>query len=279
VSVHQSMESMIEGMVGGGGGGGHGDPPAGEARSRMIRVEERDEGDGGGAAPSDFPPALTDAQGRYEVRNLPHAEYEVVAEAQAGKLRGRAANVKPDATVDLRAIGVTSLSGTARGPRGPAALFTLELDGPTHAQRTFTDGAFELGRVDPGTYTVRVRSSDGNADQQVVVVAGQPTTVDIALIANAIVVGTVIDKNGKPLANIPVVVVDDTGPGGGVKISLEGPPPVTGTDGRFRIEHKAGPSMVVVMMPRPVTKRGLTLQAGQTLDVGQVRADGAPPPP
>ena len=40
-----------------------------------------------------------------------------------------------------------------------------------------------------------------------------------------------------------------------------------------------GPSMVVVMAARPITKRGLTLQAGQTLDVGPVRADGSAPPP
>jgi hypothetical protein len=69
---------------------------------------------------------------------------------------------------------VTTLSETVRGVTGPAALFTLELEGPTRAQRTFTDGVLEMGRVDPGAYTVRVRSSDGNAEQQVEVVAMAP---------------------------------------------------------------------------------------------------------
>jgi len=272
VSVHQDLESMLGGLV-----AGRGDPPGPDEGSHMVLVQASDDGEAGeaGAAPSDFPPALTDAQGRYEIRNLPHAEYEVIAEAQAGKLRGRAAHVKPDATVDLRAVGVTSLSGKVHGAHGPTALFTLELEGPTRAQRTFTDGAFEMGRVDPGTYTVRVTSSDGNAEQKVEVVAGKPTTVDIPLVANAIVVGTVVDQNGKPLADIPVIVVDDEGPG--LQIRLEGPPPKTGADGRFRIEHKAGPSIVVVMtQPRPVTKRGLTLRPGETVDVGALRVEQSP---
>ncbi len=290
VSVQQDLRAMLDGMMGGrgprgpggpggpgrpgpGGPGGPPGPPGSSGESRMITVEATDDGDGAGVGAA--PPTLTDAQGRFEIRGLAHGEYEVIAEAQAGKLRGRAPDVTPDATITIRATGLTTLSGTVRGPSGPAALFTVELEGPTRAQRTFTNGKFELGRVDPGSYVIRVRSSDGNADTRVDVVAGTPATVDITLAANAIVVGTVVDGAGKPMAGAPVVVVEQQGDS--ISVSLSGPPPTTGPDGRFRVEHKAGPSALVVMLrPRPTIKRGLQLEAGKTLDLGEVRVE--PPP-
>jgi hypothetical protein len=223
------------------------------------------------------PPALTDAQGRFEIRGLARAPYEVIAEARAGKLRGRAADITPDATLTIRTAGVTTLSGTVTGPRGPAALFTIELEGPTRAQRTFTNGAFELGRVDPGSYALHVRSSDGAGDAKVEVLAGQPATVDVTLVANAVVVGVIVDGAGRPLAGVPLTVVEQTG--GTVKIAIEGSPSTSGPDGRFRIEHEAGPSALIVLLPQPITKRGLVLESGRTLDVGEIRVESPAGPP
>ena len=49
---------------------------------------------------------------------------------------------------------------------------------------------------------------------------------------------------------------------------------MTNPDGTFRIEAKAGPSALVVLtQPRPTTKRGLSLTAGQTLDVGTIKVE------
>jgi hypothetical protein len=275
VSVHQDLEAMIENMV----NSGNADEP-GERRTMMMRVESRDEDDGGGmGGASSFTPALTDAQGRFEIRNLPRAKYEVLAEAQAGKLRGRVPQVEPDAEVTVKALGVTSLSGTVKGASGPTPLFTIEVEGPTRAQRTFTDGKFELGRVDPGKYVVRVSSSDGNAETSVDVKPGMPATVDITLAANAVIVGTIVDGAGKPLAGVPVTVVPDEGEGR-TRIMMQGPPPTSGADGKFRVEHKAGKSVLVVMTPpQPVMKRGLALEAGKTLDVGAITVNAAPPSP
>ncbi|MDQ3338649.1 MAG: carboxypeptidase regulatory-like domain-containing protein [Myxococcota bacterium] len=272
VSVSQDLESMIEDMA----NGRDEDGP----RTTMMRVQASSDGDGGGVGgASAFPPALTDAQGRFEIRNLPKAKYEVLAEAQAGKLRGRLPKVEPDADVQIKAMGVTSLSGTVKSAAGPTPLFTIELDGPTRAQRTFTDGKFELGRVDPGNYVVKVTSADGNAEAKVTVNPGQPASVDIALVANAVVVGTIVDAAGKPIAGVPVIVIDDEGDGE-LRISMSGPPPTSGLDGKFRVEHKAGKGVLVVMTPpSPVLKRGLPLEAGKTHDVGEVRVDQAAPPP
>jgi hypothetical protein len=267
VSVHQDLEAMVEGVVD--------REPDGESSSRTISVSS--DGEDGGASQG-YPPALTDAQGRFTIANLPHAKYEVIAEAQAGKLRGRVPNVTPDATITVQVAGVTSLSGTVHGANGATPLFTVELDGPTTAARSFTDGKFQLGRVDPGAYTVRVTSTDGNAEVKLTVLPGQPATVDIALVANAIVVGKLVDPQGKPLVDMGVTLVPDTGDGR-VKLSLEGPPPTSGPDGSFRLEAKAGKAILLAITPpRPFMKRGLTLEAGKTLDLGAVTVDPAAPP-
>ena len=100
-------------------------------------------------------------------------------------------------------------------------------------------------------------------------------------------IGTIVDAAGKPLGGVPLTVVEQQG--NQVSVSMSGPPPTSGPDGRFRLEHKAGPSALVVLVPpRPTVKRGLVLEAGKTLDVGEVRiepplpggpAPGGPPPP
>nr|MBA3500064.1 hypothetical protein [Deltaproteobacteria bacterium] len=75
------------------------------------------------------------------------------------------------------------------------------------------------------------------------------------------------------------IVIDDEGDGE-LRISMSGPPPTSGLDGKFRVEHKAGKGVLVVMTPpSPVLKRGLPLEAGKTHDVGEVRVDQAAPPP
>ena len=284
VSVHQDMMSTLDALRGG-------PERAGESTMRTVRVEVDDRDGTGGAPDSGFPPALTDAQGHYAIRGLPHASYAVTAEAQRGELRARAADIKPDATVDLQVLGVASLSGTVRGPGGPAALFSVELSGPSRAQRSFTGGQFTFGRVDPGQYVVHVRSTEGNGDARLEVKPGQPTKVDIALAANAVVVGKLVDAAGKPLAGQAVTLVPDSGDGH-LQVQLDGPPPTSGLDGSFRLEHRAGPAILVVMRPpRPFVKRGLALEAGKILDLKSVVVDapggpgtpgggsGAPPPP
>ena len=274
VSAHPDMLSMLDSMR---GAPGRQDP----SESRMMVVEDRD--GPGGAPDNTFPPALTDAQGHYELRGLPHATYTVIAEAQRGQLRGHATGIKPDATVDLQALGVTTLSGTVTSPAGPTALFSVELEGPTRAQRSFTDGKFTFDRVDPGTYTVRVQSSDGNAEAKTNITPNQPATIDIALAANAVVIGTLVDATGKPLAGQAVALVPDSGDGH-LQIQLEGPPPTTGPDGSFRLEHRAERCILIVMRPpRPFTMRGLQLEAGKTLDLKTITVDspaagsGSPP--
>jgi hypothetical protein len=279
VSVHQDLMAMLDSMRGDAAPAG----PPGQPASRMMVVEDR-EGPGG-AADSTLPPALTDAQGHYEIRGLPHATYTVIAEAQRGQLRGRATGIKPDATVNLQALGLTTLSGTVTGSAGPTRLFSVELEGPTRAQRSFTDGTFSFGRVDPGTYTVHVQSSDGNAQAKVEVKPNEAATLEVTLTSNATVIGKLVDASGSPIAGQAVALAPDSGDGH-LQLQLEGPPPTTGPDGSFRLEHRAEKCILIVMRPpRPFTRRGLVLEAGKTLDLGTVTVDtpaagsGAPQQP
>ncbi len=274
VSVHEDLDSIVSGAIGRRPGPpepGPGDGGAGESRTVMVTSD----GDGSGGA---FPPALTDAQGRFEIAGLPHLSFDVIAEAQAGKLRGRAEGVTPDANLTIKTLGLTSLSGTVRGPQGPAGLFTIALEGPTATQRTFTDGTFSLGRVDPGNYVVRVSSSDGNAEVKTVVSPNTPTNVDISLVANAIVIGTVVGPGGKPMPDVPIVVVDDHGDGV-IRLTLSGPPPMTGPDGKFRIERKAGKAFLLVLGDgAPRLRKPIVLQEGETFDAGALQLASAEPP-
>jgi hypothetical protein len=181
------------------------------------------------------------SQGAFQITGVPAGVWDVLAEAQAGALRGRARKITPDATVEIQATGVTSLDGTAHGPNGPSTLFTVGLDGPSPARRTFggADGTFSFARLDAGDYVVRVTSSDGNGEVRVTVVAGAKATVDVALAANAIVVGKLTDPAGRPISDVTVAVVPDTGDGR-IQVQFDGPPPTTGPDGTFRVEAKAG---------------------------------------
>jgi hypothetical protein len=264
VSLHQGIEDLVSADM------EHGE-------SRMVTVSSVQVGEGDSNDEGGFAPVLTDASGKFEIANLPRVPWTVVAEAQAGRLRGRQVHVVPDANVTIQAFGVTELKGTVKPAAG---VFTVELDGPTHAQRSFSsaDGSFSFGRVDPGDYEVSVTSSAGNGTGKVMVKPGQPASVDIQLAANATVIGRVADPSGKPLGGLPVAVIPDADDGT-LQVSLSGPPPTTNPDGTFRLEAKAGRSAVIILVPpRPASKKGLLLEAGKTFDAGTITVDVSGPP-
>jgi protocatechuate 3,4-dioxygenase beta subunit len=265
VSLHIGLEDMLAAQSGHEEGG-----------SRMVRISMNDDDEGDAAS---IAPVLTNASGAFEIAGLARTQVTVLAEAQQGKLRGQAMRVVPDAQITIQALALTELRGTVKAPGKAPAWFTVELDGPTKEQRNFAsgDGTFSFARVAPGTYKVSVTSPAGNGEAAVTVVAGKPTSVDIVLAANAIVIGKLVDPAGKPLSGLALTVVPDLGDGH-TRVSISGPPPTSGPDGTFRIEAKAGKSGLVVLSPGATTNRmGLVLEAGKTLDVGTITV-GAPPP-
>lgn len=251
------------------------------------RVWARD----GGTEGRDPPPAMTDARGHFELTNLLRGRYQVVAEAQSGRLRGAAVDVTTDAQISIRLANVSSLRGTVHGPRGPTDLFSVVLKGPidsrsstdgafvfprptgpTVVSRSFTDGAFVFPRLEPGDYSIDVESTDGTGKAKVRVASDEAASVDILLVANGTVTGRLVDKAGKPLSGLGVVLIPDQPPGR-LQIEIHAPPPSSGPDGRFLVEGPPGTRTLAILCRKPTARRGLSVVAGNTIDVGDVTVD------
>jgi RNA polymerase sigma-70 factor (ECF subfamily) len=225
-----------------------------------------------GVSARDLPPAMTDARGHFELTGLRSGRYQLRAEAQSGVLRGRVENVTTDAEISIRLSTVASLRGTVHGARGPTELFSVSVAGPTPAGRSFTDGTFVFPRLHPGDYTIDVESVDGTGSATMHISEGQAATVDIALVPNGTITGRVVDKAGKPRGGLRVALIPDQPPGE-LSVMLNGPPPTSGPDGRFRVEGAAG-KRTLVILGRPITaKRGVLVAGGTTLDLGDVTID------
>jgi Carboxypeptidase regulatory-like domain len=255
VSVDVSFEDMIQSMIEQQGEGTH-----------DMSISASSDGSDGNA----IPPVLTDAKGHFIIENLQRIPWTVTAEAQAGKLRGRATKVTPDATIEIAIQSLRTLSGTVHATK-PPEWFGVTLEGPTNARREFawTDGTFSFGRVDPGDYTVTVTSSEGTAEAKVTV-GNDNAHVGLTLTTGATITGILVDEAGKPLAGLPVIVVPDTGDGK-MQIKIEGTPNTSGDDGVFHAPAKPGKSTLVVLGPGgTTTKPGLVITEGATLDVGKV---------
>lgn len=257
VTVRQTLRDQLEAMS---------RDDAATKRSRSVLMENQ-------GSPDALPPALTDAHGRFELTSVPPGRYQLAAEAKSGKLRGHAADVAPDAEVAIQLAGVSSLHGTVRGPHGASELFSVELAGPTSDTRSFTDGAFEFSRVDPGDYKIDVQSSEGTAKGTVHVAPGEDATVELTLLGKARVTGRLVDKTGAPLAGVPVMIVPEQ-PADQMTLRLREPPPTTGPDGRFTAESEPGKRMLVVMNATMTIQHGLVVEPGKPLDVGDVIVDG-----
>ena len=148
-------------------------------------------------------------------------------------------------------------------------VFTVELDGPTRAQRSFasTDGTFSFGRVDPGAYTVRVTSAPATARRRCRSSRGnlhRSTSPRVERGRHRYGRRPI----GKPVAGAAVAM----------SRTPRRPDPDlargTAADDQCRrhvpLEAKAGPSALAVLDPAsPDIKRGLSLTAGQTLNAAR----------
>src|SRR4029079_14635896 len=103
----------------------------------------------------------------------------------------------------------------------------------------------------------------------------EAASVDIPLVANGTVTGRVVDKAGKPISGMRVALIPDHPPGR-LQISLHESPPISGPDVRFQVAGPPGTRTLLVLSREPTVKRGVSVAAGNTIDVGDVTVDDPP---
>jgi hypothetical protein len=247
---------------------GDGDGP-GETSTTIMIV---DDGSGIGGSP----PALTDEHGRFELRGLRRGTYDLVAEAERGALRGRVDNVRTGSDTAIALAGLASIEGVVTAGGKPVAEFSFEIEGLARRAQTVRDagGKFRIDRIDPGTYTVRIKSAAGVGNGKVIAEAGKTAQVAITLAGATKVRGRLVDDKGAPVANTPVLAMparardDEHG-----SFSYEGTPPTSGADGRFDFEVEAGDYELIILggPSRPVSpNKKFTAVSGQTSDLGDI---------
>lgn len=204
---------------------------------------------------------VTDDQGRFEFVGFPpHEEQQIEVLDATSRTRGTAQvpadeAAGPDRLVELAPIPMRStgqVRGTVLGDGKPLVGVTVDLHsmqqlgggrleyvGSQLSATTDKDGRFEFGAVD-ATYEFHIYARiDGFTDQGTRTLKIKPgETIDVPAIEvksrSAFVAGIVVDPDGKPVAGVTVSASEKGG--GGISFGRRGPPPLTGKDGRFRLE-------------------------------------------
>ena len=148
-------------------------------------------------------------------------------------------------------------------------------------------GQFTFTHTNPGTKeAILVVDRDETAGRLIVVNGNEPDPISATLQAAATVKGRLVDEEGRPRPNVPIVVMQNLKSIHFERLSPAQPP--TGPDGRFRISGlipgvyynvetiRPGPVAVTKNNAQNVAqgsigKPGWTVTAGETQDWGDVR--------
>jgi hypothetical protein len=71
---------------------------------------------------------------------------------------------------------------------------------------------------------------------------------------------------------MPVVIIPDQPPDQ-LQIWVNEQPPTSGPDGRFQVAGEPGARALAILGHKPTLRRGLALEAGKTIDLGDITAD------
>jgi hypothetical protein len=241
-------------------------------------------GGGGGAG------ARTDANGQFVVRGVLPGEYRVLASAEGWtsgadamprvEIGGQPSSVLIELERGLAIRGHVEPAGQAEVAielrpesmgmgMGGGGMRMLSGAGPTQAAAD--TGAFEIGPVQPGRYTLEARTADGRGGTvDVEVGADGPQDIVIALEQRAILSGRVQDFNGKLLDDVSVRARKRRTDGGSVSVVVNGQELTalsspTSTDGRFEIAGLAAGTWTIEV----VDAQGdlLPMDSGQQLEL------------
>ncbi len=203
--------------------------------------------------------ALTDGGGGFRVSGLPPGEYELVATRPGTTTAPSQAPVRARTGQAVRLVipapgAIVGRLAFADG--GAPAVFTVQLVAGA-APRAFTDGAFLLDGVAPGTYRVRFEGPElapGEPVEVVVPSSGQADVGTITVERGRSVEGVAVDASDRPVAGAEVVaatVLVGTGvaaDSGSRAPTFQGQVTraLTGADGRFTLRGLSGGAVSVV---------------------------------
>ncbi len=184
-------------------------------------------------------PTLTDGDGAFEITKLRAGVYTVVAEAGKGAAKVRQQGVVPGSRVKLELAALASIHGVVERSGAKASDVTISVEGPSDRSKRAHRGEFRIDRLEPGKYEVSARSSDGFAQTEVEVAAGDDVEVKLSLAGFARLRGKLVDATGAPIAGIKVMVMPDKGePSMSAALSLlTGGGPTTDGDGKFEVDE------------------------------------------
>lgn len=195
-------------------------------------------------------PNLTDVDGRFTLTNLSPGKYTVRAHRRGGG-EGVVEHAALGDSVALtiaeagRMLGVVVLRGG-----GAPESFRVEVrdaaSGFSRSDEFFrTDGAWVMGELPDGTYSVKVSSGAGTGEVRATMAGGDDTVgVRVELMPRVTVRGTIVDLSGQPVVGMRVSIGE---------LSLDdGPDQANISDeaGRFTVTQAPTGAVQVSILPR-----------------------------
>jgi protocatechuate 3,4-dioxygenase beta subunit len=238
---------------------------------RMVVDQSGDGGDGPGldlGRSGEFPPVLTDAEGKFRISGLREAKYDLIAEGMRGSARAFVKGVDTDQPVVVKLAALTRIDGSVTIGNEPAKNFVVELSGVSHRRKRVRDdeGRFSLHRVDPGRYTVTVRSDDGESESEVEVIAGKTSKIELQMQVLTKIRGTLVDESGAPMSGT-IVTAAPAPKDGNISVSVGDDAKLTGPDGSFEVGVRPGRYMLLAIKPGQglVARRMLEVAEGEDI--------------
>lgn len=264
--------------------------PEPEGHSEMHMVMETDEGR---SVTSARLPTLTDAEGRFRFEGLRRGPHLLVAES-TGRGGGIAKTtldaVIPDADVVMKLAPLGTIEGKVTGDPDEDCIARdclVKISGPTQRRGKVHEASFELGRLDPGRYSIDIETKTGGARVEVDVEAGKTATVELAIQRFSRVSGRILDAKDQPVVGA-MILIGESPEEGQIEISQDGSkePIVTDAEGRFDVAVGPGGRVLLALdmgSPQPLAMQRFVAESGKDVDLGDLHppTDGprfGPPP-
>lgn len=227
-------------------------------------------------------PVLTDAEGRFEIRDLRDGTYNLEAEGEKGAARGDLDDVALGSDVVIKLERLAGITGVVTYDGNPVTEYSVRVNGPTDTRRYVAnrEGRYLVNRLEPGTYSIAVVSTRGSVSvDDIEISANKTATKDLSLIPWSSVYGIVVDRQtGEPMPGLAVFAFTE-GANNFEEVAMDifsGQGPRTGDNGGFRIDKLAAGKGTVIVLDgdakgfQIVASKDFELKKGEDKDLGEL---------